>query len=167
MAVRKLRLVEDADGDTTLAARPERKRGTMKIAFTTQDMKTVDAHFASARNIAVYEVDDAGYRFLEAMQFDNTSNEEGKHTDDGEDRIAAKIGALDGCAILFVKAIGGPAAAKVVAARVHPIKVPEPEPITQVLDRTVAMLKGTPPPWLRKALGKTDERDLSFLDEED
>lgn len=166
MSVRKLRLVEDAGG-AAVADRPERKRGTMKIAFTTQDMKTVDAHFASARNIAVYEVDEQGYRFLEAMQFDNTSNEEGKHTDDGDDRISAKIGALDGCAILFVKAIGGPAAAKVVAAKVHPIKLPQPEPITQVLDRMVTMLNGAPPPWLRKALGKTDDRDMSFMDEED
>lgn len=163
MAVRTLRLVEHPAPEHTPGA--DRKRGTMKIAFTTQDMKTCDAHFASARNIAVYEVSKEGYRFLEAMQFDNTSNEEGKHSEDGDDRIAGKVAALGGCTILFVKAIGGPAAARVVQAKVHPIKLPQPEPITVVLDRMVGMLNGAPPPWLRKALAQTDDRDMSFMED--
>ena len=56
--------------------------------------------------------------------------------------------------MLFCLAIGGPAAAKVVSARIHPIKTPQPAPIPEVLERTRAMLAGSPPPWLRKVLAQ-------------
>jgi nitrogen fixation protein NifX len=52
-----------------------------------------------------------------------------------------------------VAAIGG-SAARVVAAKIHPIKVAQPEPILDILDKLQAVLAGTPPPWLRKALLK-------------
>ena len=41
----------------------------MKIAFATQDLKRVDAHFGWAKNIAIYEIGPQGHRFLEAVQF--------------------------------------------------------------------------------------------------
>ena len=47
---------------------------------------------------------------------------------------------------------GGPAAARVVNARIHPIKVTSDEPIGDVLTRCQTMLRGNPPPWLRKVL---------------
>lgn len=124
----------------------------MKVAFATQDMRTLDAHFAGARNLAIYDVTADGYRFLEAVRFDGASNQDGSHDENGHDRLEPRIGALDGCTLLFVLAIGGPAAAKVVARRVHPVKLPRPEPISDVLGRIQTMLNGAPPPWLRKAL---------------
>ena len=48
---------------------------------------------------------------------------------------------------------------------VHPIKRKDAEPISAVLEQTQEMLKGSPPPFLRKILGR-DEKP-SFLDEED
>jgi nitrogen fixation protein NifX len=127
---------------------------TMKVAFATQDLKTVDAHFAGARHFAVYDVTPDGHRLVEAIGFDTTSGEDGVHADANDDRITPRVEALDGCALLFVLAIGGPAAARVVAHKIHPVKVPHPEPIPDVLDRVQTMLKGSPPPWLRKAIGQ-------------
>lgn len=124
----------------------------MKIAFATQDLQTVDAHFAGARAFAVYEVGPDTRRFVEAVEFSTTSAEDGVHREDGDDRVGPRVAALEGCALLFVRAIGGPAAAKVVNARVMPLKLPKPEPIETVIDRVQDMLKGTPPPWLRKVL---------------
>lgn len=138
----------------------------MKIAFATQDMKRVDAHFGSARSMAIYEVSPDSSKFVEAVQFDAVSAEDGEHATEGEDRLTAKVDALKGCAMLFVLAIGGPAAARVVNNRVHPVKIPAPEPISDVIGRVQTMLKGTPPPWMRKILMQ-DERSLDFLDEED
>ena len=60
---------------------------------------------------------------------------------------------------------GGSAAARVVAHRVHPVKVPQPEAIAGILDKLVDVLKGTPPPWLRKALLKGQERRFDFDEE--
>ncbi len=125
----------------------------MRIAFATQDLKTLDAHFAGARNMAIYDVSPTGYQLIEAIRFEAVSGEDGLHAEAEEDRIGPRIEAIDGCAILFVLAIGGPAAARVVNRKIHPVKVPRPEPITDILERLRVMLNGTPPPWLRKALG--------------
>lgn len=134
----------------------------MKVAFTTQDMKHVDAHFGWAKNIAIYAISPEGYQFLEAVQFDGDLKEDGS-----EDKLTPKIDAVRECAILYVAAIGGSAAAKVVNARVHPVKVPEPVPITDLLDKLQTVLQGTPPPWLRKAMMKGQERQLDFDDDQE
>ena len=132
----------------------------MKIAFATQDLQRVDAHFGWAKNIAVYEISPEGYNLIEAIQFAGDLKEDGN-----EDKISPKIEAIKDCAILYVAAIGGSAAARVVANKVHPIKVNEPESITEILNKLQAVLKGTPPPWLRKAMNKGAERELNFEDE--
>ncbi len=134
----------------------------MKVAFTTQDMKHVDAHFGWAKNIAVYEVSPEGHGFLEVIQFDGNLKEDGN-----EDKLAVKIDAIRDCAIVYVAAIGGSAAAKVVRAGVHPVKVAESTPIPRLLDRMQVVLQGTPPPWLRKALEKGKEKTFDFEEDEE
>ncbi|MHB1619542.1 MAG: nitrogen fixation protein NifX [Sulfuricella sp.] len=134
----------------------------MKVAFTTQDMKRVDAHFGWAKNVAIYEISPDGHRFVEVVQFDGDLNEDGN-----EDKLAAKIDAIRDCVIVYVAAIGGSAAARVVAAKVHPLKVPEDTEIAGLLDRLQQVLQGTPPPWLRKALEKGKEKTFDFDDEEE
>lgn len=132
----------------------------MKIAFATQDMKRVDAHFGWAKNIAIYEISPEGYRLLEAIQFDGDLQEDGN-----EDKLLPKLEAIADCAILYVAAIGGSGAARVVAKNIHPVKVNQPEEIVGILDRLRDVLKGTPPPWLRKAMMKGQERSFDFEDE--
>ncbi len=129
----------------------------MKVAFATQDLKRVNAHFGWAKNIAIYEIDPQGHRFLEAVQFDGDLKEDGN-----EDKLAPKIEAIKDCAILYVAAIGGSGAARVVANNIHPMKVNQPEDISDLLAKLEDVLKGTPPPWLRKALSKGKERSLDF-----
>ncbi|MDZ5649890.1 nitrogen fixation protein NifX [Nitrospirillum sp. BR 11828] len=131
----------------------------MKVAFATQDMKRVDAHFGWARHIAIYELDPDGHRLLEAVEFDGDLREDGN-----EDKLAPKIEAIKDCAILYVAAIGGSGAARVVANNIHPMKVTQPEPIEDLLERLRAVLNGTPPPWLRKAMAKGAPRILDFED---
>lgn len=124
----------------------------MKVAFATQDLtqdlKTLDAHFAGARNLAIYEVTAEDYRFLELVRFDVSSGEDGVHAN--EDRITPRVEALAGCTLLFVLAIGGPAAARVVSHKIHPVKLPRPEPILDILDRVQTMLKGRRPGCARR-----------------
>ncbi len=139
----------------------------MRVAFATQDRTRVDAHFASARNFLFYDIGPTGHSFLEAVEFDAVSKEEGQHSEDGDDRIAVKIDALAGSALLFVRAIGGPAAARVVRNKVHPIKLPQDEPIATVIERVRAMLETNPPPWLRRALRDSESGPDRFIDDEE
>ncbi|MGA2485705.1 MAG: nitrogen fixation protein NifX [Roseiarcus sp.] len=147
-AVRRLQLVGIEDEP----ARGPPAPGVVRVAIATRDMKGLNAHFGSAPRFAVYDVTKDGWDFVEAVAFDDNSDESGAHKGEGEDRITPKVAALVGCHLLFCLAIGGPSAAKVVAARIHPIKTPQASPIPEVLERTRAMLAGSPPPWLRKVL---------------
>lgn len=133
----------------------------MKVAFATQDQQRIDAHFGWARHLAVYEVTPQGYRFVQDFGFGDDLAEDGN-----EDKLAPKLAAIADCAIVYVAAIGGSAAARVVASKIHPVKVTQPEPILDTLDKLQATLAGTPPPWLRKALLKGQERAYDFDDEE-
>jgi nitrogen fixation protein NifX len=132
----------------------------MKIAFATQDLQRVDAHFGWAKNIAIYEVAPEGYSFVKTWSFEGDLQEDGN-----EDKLQPKLEAIMDCAILYVAAIGGSGAARVVANKIHPIKVAQPEAILDILDKLQEVLKGTPPPWLRKAMQKGQEREFNFEEE--
>ena len=133
----------------------------MKIAFTTQDKQRVDAHFGWAPSIVVYELSAQGHHFVESFEFGNELEEDGD-----EDKLTPKLQAIKDCAMVYVAAIGGSAAARVIAMKVHPVKVPTPEPIVSILERLQVVLNGTPPPWLRKALAKDSGSRVDFEAEE-
>lgn len=159
MLVRKLSVVESHD--TGAEAGPR-----LRVAVCTQDTKSVNAHFGSAKQLAVYEVTPESSRFLEAFCFEDTTGESGDH-DAGADKLSAKVAALLGCNIVFCLAIGASAAQKVVNAKIHPIKLGQVEPIDQVLLKVQNMMTGEAPPWMRKVLAANTERSMNFLDEED
>ena len=132
----------------------------MKVAFATRDQQRVDAHFGWAPHLAVYDVTPEGYAFVQDFTFAEDLAEDGN-----EDKLTPKIEAIADCAIVYVAAIGGSAAARVVAGKIHPVKVTQPEPILDLLDKLQRTLAGTPPPWLRKALLKGQPRSVDFESE--
>ena len=133
----------------------------MKIAFATQDNESVNAHFGWAKSIIVYNVSPQGHQFVKSFEFGDKLEEDGD-----EDKLAPKLEAIKDCAIVYVAAIGGSGAARVVAMKIHPIKVPQPELIREILAKLQGVLQGTPPPWLRKALAKDGERSFDLEEEE-
>ncbi|WP_172328117.1 nitrogen fixation protein NifX [Mangrovicoccus sp. HB161399] len=151
---RTLRLVESEA--TEAEGKP------LRVAIATNDMENLNAHFGSAKKFAVYDVTKTGHAFVEVHEFAKFTKQSGKH-DDQDDKITPKIEAIAGSAILFALAVGGPSAAKLVKAGIHPIKRKGPEPITEVLEQVRIMLNGTPPPFLRKILGTEQKPD--FMDD--
>jgi len=123
----------------------------MKVAFATKSLDKVDDHFGHAKTLAIYEVDETGYRFLEYRHFEDVPDEE-------YDKINQKVERIKDCAIVYVIAIGATAAARVVKAKIHPVKVNEPTPIENILQKLVHTLKTNPPPWLKKALLDSKEK---------
>lgn len=134
----------------------------MKVAFATENLIDVDAHFGWAKKIAIYEVQPDASQLVEVVEFAGDLAEDGT-----EDKLVPKLDAVRDCAMLYVAAIGGSAAAKVVNLRVHPVKVANPQPIATIIERLQEVLKGTPPPWLRKVLLKGRERGFDFDAEHD
>ncbi|MEH2118070.1 nitrogen fixation protein NifX [Nostoc sp.] len=130
----------------------------MKIAFTTSDGVHINTHFGGSEQIDVYEISDEGYHFLETITFNYEIKEE-----NNESKLAPKIEALGDCTIIYVLAIGGSAAARLIKKGVTPVKArSEEEEVSEVLTKLVKTLKGNPPPWLRKAL---QPKSKNFADE--
>lgn len=117
----------------------------LKIAFATSDGSRVDQHFGWCRRFDVYEVTADGAYLLASRTLERPAEEE-------DVKIASRLEVVRDCAILNVCAIGGAAAAQVVAAGIHPMKVTEGVPVPDLLARFQAVLAGNPPPWLRKVL---------------
>jgi nitrogen fixation protein NifX len=123
-------------------------------------MQHVDAHFGWAKNIAIYDVSTDGYRLVETCQFGGSMFEDGN-----EDKLIPKIEAIGDCAIVYLSAIAASAAARIVAKKIHPVKVEPTVSIISQLDRLVETINGNPPPWLRKAMGQVPA--LAFAEDEE
>ena len=129
----------------------------MKIAFTSSTGEMIDQHFGQTESFLIWEVGPEEAHYLEALKV-------GAHGGDEEDRIAARAKILSDCAIVYTMQIGGPAAAKLVAQKIHPMKTNIVVSLPETVARIQEVLRGTPPPWLRKAMNKGQQP--SFLDEE-
>ena len=119
----------------------------MKVAFASTDKVHVDEHFGKAEEFYIWEIGPEEAAFSGVAQL---KAEEGFI----DDKIEARTSVLADCALVYVGEIGGPAAARLVQKRIHPIKSKDHEPITVVVEKLQEVLKGNPPPWLRKAMLK-------------
>ncbi len=133
----------------------------MKVAIAKHDLKRVDEHIGRANNNTIYDHEPEGFELDQVVAFEGDLKEDGD-----EDKLAPKLDAIKDCAILYVAAIGGSGAARVVAQNIHPMKVNEPEAIESLLVKLQDVLKGNPPPWLRKVMAKGATRQFDFEDED-
>lgn len=117
----------------------------MKVAFTTSDRVHINAHFGWAKEIDVYDVTPEGFSFNQTLEFSGDLKEDGN-----EDKINPKLEALKGCTIIYVAAIGGSAAARLIRSNVTPVKArSESETIEELLTELVKTLKGNPPGYAK------------------
>ncbi len=119
----------------------------MKIAFTSTDGERIDQHFGMATCFHVWDVGPGGAVLVGTVTAITSAEDE-------EDRIAARASAIADCAIVYTVQIGGPAAAKLVSRRIQPMKTGAVVAIADVVARLQEVLRGNPPPWLRKAMGQ-------------
>lgn len=119
----------------------------MRVAFTSSDGRTIDEHFGTSREFHVWEIGPDAASPVGTVTVLAPSDEE-------DDRTAARASAIAGCAIVYTVAIGGPAAAKLVARRIHLMKTAAEVPIAEVVAKLQEVLRGNPPPWLRKAMNR-------------
>ena len=117
----------------------------MKIAFTTSTGEIIDQHFGQCQSFHIWEVGPDEAHFLKAVSV-------GEDGTDEEDRIAARAKLLTDCTIVYTMQIGGPAAAKLVAQKIHPMKTNAEVNLKATVERFQEALRGNPPPWLRKAM---------------
>jgi nitrogen fixation protein NifX len=125
----------------------------MKVAFATKDMEEINAHFGGAREFVVYNVSKDGFSLSEVIKTDTAELED-------DDKTDFRVRALKGINIMYCESIGGTAAAKVIRAGIHPMKVNEPTLIEDVLKTLVQMINGNPPPWIKNIIQMQTEHDV-------
>ncbi|MDD5249450.1 MAG: dinitrogenase iron-molybdenum cofactor biosynthesis protein [Rhodocyclaceae bacterium] len=118
--------------------------GSIRVACASNLGEELDGHFGSCERFLIYQVAPAELRLVAARPT--------LEADHAEDRNAARAQLIGDCQVVYVQSIGGPAAAKVVRAGVHPVKVARPGGARENLARLQQALT-SPPPWLAKAMG--------------
>jgi nitrogen fixation protein NifX len=117
----------------------------LRVAFATADRERVNQHFGAATCFVIYTLDGERARLVEVAEFPEES------MDGNENKLAAKIAALEGCAAVYCQAAGGSAVRQLLARGVQPIRLEGPQPIDALLAGLRAALREGGPPWLEKA----------------
>ena len=118
--------------------------GSIRVACASNSGEALDGHFGSCERFLIYQVAPAELRLLAVRPT--------LAADHDEDRNASRARLIADCQVVYVQSIGGPAAAKVVRAGVHPVKIPRPAAARETLVRLQQTLT-RPPPWLAKIMG--------------
>jgi nitrogen fixation protein NifX len=118
----------------------------VKVAFATSDMTRVDQHFGAAESFAVYAVDPAQAALVEAVQFGRLA------MDGNEDKLAGKIGALDGCVAVYCQAVGGSAINQLRAKGIQAVKVSPGCEVRGLIEALQDELRQGPSAWLARAI---------------
>jgi len=130
---------------------------SVRVACASNSGESINGHFGSCRYFLIYQVSAAAVRLVDVRVADAGSAVDDKNT------YRAKL--VDDAQLLLVASIGGPAAAKVVRAGVHPIKYPQGGEARQALAALQSKLVDAPPPWLAKAMGHAAEARVRFYRE--
>ena len=130
---------------------------SIRVACASNKGEMLDGHFGSCRRFLIYQVSETENRLVAIRNADD-----GEADDDKNSYRAALIG---DCQILFVGSIGGPAAAKVVRAGVHPIKIPQSGPAREEIASLQRVINKDAPPWLAKVMGQAPEERIRFEQE--
>lgn len=132
---------------------------SLKVAFATSDIKQVNQHFGSARSFAVYAVNMNQATLLEVTQF-------GTLTQDGnEDKLAVKLRALDGCAIVYSQAVGSSAVQQLLRMHVQPMRVDPGTRINELISALQDDMREGPSDWLAKIMARHCKIDSDRFDD--
>ncbi|MNF89420.1 Dinitrogenase iron-molybdenum cofactor [compost metagenome] len=159
-AVRILWGESEADDLPQPAAVGEVLVGSIRVAIASNNGAQLDGHFGTCLRFLIYQIGAS-----EQTLIDIRSTLE---ADLAEDKNAFRTELIQDCQVLYVVSIGGPAAAKVVRAGIHPLKKPNGGQAEAVLAELQQVMAGSPPPWLAKLLGQSAEQRVRFeLSEEE
>lgn len=118
--------------------------GSIRVAIANNKGENLDGHFGSCERFLIYQVAADAIKLVAIRS--------GLDADAAEDKNKARAEVIADCDLVFIQSIGGPAAAKVVRAGVHPLKKPKGGPARVILDELQAALT-SPPPWLARIMG--------------
>ena len=136
--------VENNDFPAVDAYQEGEMPGSLRVAVAANRGENLDGHFGSCERFLIYQVNQQTVKLIGVRTT--------VKADTAEDKNAARSALINDCQIVYVQSIGGPAAAKVVRAGVHPVKKPTGGAAREVLVELQGRLT-SPPPWLAQIMG--------------
>jgi len=130
---------------------------SIRVACGSNKGELLDGHFGSAARFLIYQVSALEHRLIEVRAPEDSGV---------ADKNAYRARLISDCQVLYVASIGGPAAAKVVKAAIHPIKDPKGGSARERIVALQQVLKSKAPPWIAKVMGHTPEERVRFEREE-
>ncbi|MGB8699923.1 MAG: dinitrogenase iron-molybdenum cofactor biosynthesis protein [Thermosynechococcaceae cyanobacterium] len=124
--------------------------GSIRVAVASNNREKLDGHFGSCLRYLIYQLSARDLKLIDIRS--------ALEAELAEDRNAFRVGLIRDCPVVYVVAIGGPAAAKVVQAGIYPLKKEEGGLARERLGELQQAIATSPPPWLAKILGVA-ERD--------
>ena len=138
----------------------------LKVAFASDDRATINQHFGAAAGFAIYALDGERWQLVELAEFppetmDGNENEVseqanacGAGVSRSQNKLAAKVAALAGCAAVYCLAAGASAVKQLLAAGIQPIRLDDGAEIEPLLKQISAAINDGGITWVAKALRK-------------
>jgi len=118
---------------------------SIRVAVASNNQENLDGHFGSCLRYLIYQLSTEEIRLVDIRS--------AIEADLSDDKNAFRVSLIRDCPVLYIVAIGGPAAGKVVQAGIYPIKKETGGAARVMLSELQQALATSPPPWLAKILG--------------
>lgn len=149
-AVRYLKGEQGAELDAELPQPQPYRDGdipdSIRVAFASNSGERLNGHFGSCKQFLIYQISKDRAQLIDLRPVEEPE------TAIKDEKNAYRVSLIKDCHILYVVSIGGPPAAKVVNAGIHPLKHPQEIDIVDLLPRLQQALADRPAPWLAKLL---------------
>ncbi|NJR49253.1 MAG: dinitrogenase iron-molybdenum cofactor biosynthesis protein [Leptolyngbyaceae cyanobacterium CSU_1_3] len=119
--------------------------GSIRVAVASNNREALDGHFGSCLRYLIYQLSTQEIRLVDIRS--------ALEADLSPDKNAFRVSLIRDCPVLYIVAIGGPAAGKVVQANIYPIKKEAGGDAREILSELQHAIATSPPPWLAKILG--------------
>jgi len=118
---------------------------SIRVAIASNGGEQIDGHFGSCTHFLIYQVsiEKIGLSDIRKPVRANVTG----------DRNTLRVKLCQDCHIMVVQSVGGPAAARIVRAGIHPMKIPQGGNARTLLADLQRVMATKPPPWLAKILG--------------
>lgn len=138
----------------------------IKVAFASTDRTRVNQHFGAAEGFVVYDVTPDKATLVGVAEFAEEA------MDGNEDKLAVKVDFLEGCAAVYVMAIGASAIKKLMAKGVQPIRINEVDAVDDLLGEISKAMSEGGVAWIDRAIAaqtkakaKAEDRFASMEEE--
>jgi hypothetical protein len=125
--------------------RPAQRTPQLLAAFCSQDGLVINGHFGQGRLFFIYAFDEQGGWLAICAAIPPPHQQEASE-------VRARL--IEDCQLLFCQEIGGPAAARLIRHRIHPMKAQPGTTIQAQCEAINTLLAGRLPPWLAKRLNR-------------